>query len=322
MDIICEKEKIGIIIPAYNAHNTISKLLHSISLFTFLDKVEVCLVDDCSEKKYDYLYERFPDLKLNIIRLETNQGPGVARNIGIDWALKKEKTHLIFADSDDYFLSTNFWDLVEEKDKDSDYFLFKFYDQLNDMVIRDIDVWSFAKVYNIRNIKKYNLRFAETYANEDVVLNFMFFPLSKKVFQSNEVIYHWTNTENSLSRQKDYDIKSMPVLLQNLVKSFIKNENLFTNEKKAQILANRMLRFWHAINQLITTNPTLLKKEKPEYADIVNALRGFYKNCYEPYERFIDFKTVLNEYNISCTSGPPTFIWIDYYSFIEYLKIN
>ena len=43
-----EKE-IGIIIPAYHAHDTIQRLLHSISIFSFIDKVAVCIVDDCDD---------------------------------------------------------------------------------------------------------------------------------------------------------------------------------------------------------------------------------------------------------------------------------
>ena len=48
-------KEIGLIIPAYNAHDTIKKLLHSICMFSFVDKVDILLVDDNSEKDYEYL---------------------------------------------------------------------------------------------------------------------------------------------------------------------------------------------------------------------------------------------------------------------------
>ena len=39
-------KEIGLIIPAYNAHDTIKKLLHSICMFSFVDKVDILLFDD------------------------------------------------------------------------------------------------------------------------------------------------------------------------------------------------------------------------------------------------------------------------------------
>ena len=55
-----EKQKeIGIVIPAYNAHDTIRKLLHSIGCLHFLDKVQTIIIDDASEKPYDYLIDDF-----------------------------------------------------------------------------------------------------------------------------------------------------------------------------------------------------------------------------------------------------------------------
>ena len=63
-------KEIGLIIPAYNAHNTIKKLLHSICLFNFLEKVDVLLVDDASDNNYNYLKDLFPEISLEILTLE------------------------------------------------------------------------------------------------------------------------------------------------------------------------------------------------------------------------------------------------------------
>ena len=56
-------------------------------MFSFVDKVDILLVDDNSEKDYEYLQNIFQDLNLTIIRLEKNYGPGYARNLGINWAI-------------------------------------------------------------------------------------------------------------------------------------------------------------------------------------------------------------------------------------------
>jgi glycosyltransferase involved in cell wall biosynthesis len=72
-------KELGIVIPAYNAHDTIRRLLHSIGCFNFLDKVKVVIVDDASKEPYDYLLEDFKDLDIHLITLKENVGPGFAR---------------------------------------------------------------------------------------------------------------------------------------------------------------------------------------------------------------------------------------------------
>ena len=90
---------IDIIIPAYNAHDTIYKALMSISLQVIKDKLKVYIIDDCSDKPYDYLKEDFNDLDITIKRLDKNVGPGKARQYGIDHS---NNPYIMFCDSDDY----------------------------------------------------------------------------------------------------------------------------------------------------------------------------------------------------------------------------
>ena len=71
---------IDIIIPAYNAHNTIKKTLISICMQTVKDKINVYIIDDCSNEDYKEIINIFKD-KINIkyYKLKENSGPGVAR---------------------------------------------------------------------------------------------------------------------------------------------------------------------------------------------------------------------------------------------------
>lgn len=316
-----EPEKIGIIIPAYNAHDTIKKLFHSIALFTFLDKVEVCLVDDCSDKPYDYLIDFFPEIKITILRQEKNRGPGYCRNIGLDWAEKENKTHLLFADADDYYVDNHFWDAIEDIEKDADLITFRFYDEKNEIHIEDFDIWSFAKVYNTRNIFKYHIRFSNNYSNEDVIFNFIFFPHAETIIRKEITIYFWTNRINSLSRAPNYDIDSLCPLLNNLADAFIKHYKEFSVEKIIDIVTNRMIRFWHSINGLMNTSPMMLTNQTEDSRKFIKAFKRFYNICYAPYEHLITHKQIVNDYHYSCTSGgEPGFIWIDYYSLIRFLK--
>ena len=76
--------ELDIIIPCYNAKNTLFKTLSSIAIQRDIEKVSVTLVNDCS--KYDYqeevdYFSRF--FQIQEIKTLKNGGPGDARNLGI-----------------------------------------------------------------------------------------------------------------------------------------------------------------------------------------------------------------------------------------------
>ena len=91
---------IDVIIPAYNAHDTIKRTLYSISIQKNVD-FKVYIVNDCS--KYDYqeevhYFSKF--FKIQEIKMKENGGPGEARNFGIQ---STHNPYIVFIDSDDYF---------------------------------------------------------------------------------------------------------------------------------------------------------------------------------------------------------------------------
>ena len=74
--------KIDVIIPAYNVpDNILFRCLASIACQDIVDDLEVTIVDDASERQnYQTVANCFSSiLKINILRYETNGGPGVAR---------------------------------------------------------------------------------------------------------------------------------------------------------------------------------------------------------------------------------------------------
>ena len=73
---------IDIIIPAYNAHKTISKTLSSIALQQNVKDLNVYIIDDLSDKDYEKEYDLFKDvLNIKIYRLEKNMGPRLRKTI-------------------------------------------------------------------------------------------------------------------------------------------------------------------------------------------------------------------------------------------------
>lgn len=72
--------KLSIIIPAYNAFNTINKTLESIAVQKTDYNFEVIIVNDCSNGSYDQFIDKYLKIfNVKEIKLDVNVGPGTAR---------------------------------------------------------------------------------------------------------------------------------------------------------------------------------------------------------------------------------------------------
>ena len=94
-------ETVGVVIPTFNSATTIVRALESVCQQT-LTPTRIIVVDNASSDSTCHEVEtfstRWPTLSIDLVRLETNLGPGGARNIGWD----KCATSLVaFLDSDD-----------------------------------------------------------------------------------------------------------------------------------------------------------------------------------------------------------------------------
>lgn len=93
---------ISLVIPTYNKKKELLTLLTSIknSSFKHFSRLEVVIVDDCSEEKLDNDFKQkiksFP-FTIEIYRLKKNSGPAYTRNWGVKHAKGK---YVIFLDAD------------------------------------------------------------------------------------------------------------------------------------------------------------------------------------------------------------------------------
>ena len=95
--------KIDVIIPAYNVpDNILFRCLSSIACQDIVNDLEVTIIDDAStEQNYAEVIKSFDSiLKINLLRYETNGGPGVARQYGLDHTTTG---YITFIDADDTF---------------------------------------------------------------------------------------------------------------------------------------------------------------------------------------------------------------------------
>ena len=95
-----ENIKVSIIIPVYNVERYLPKCLDSVINQTLRD-IEIICIDDCStDGSYEILQEyASKDDRIIVLKQETNQGQGVARNRGIDIA---KGEYIGFVDPDDW----------------------------------------------------------------------------------------------------------------------------------------------------------------------------------------------------------------------------
>jgi glycosyltransferase involved in cell wall biosynthesis len=89
---------VAVLMTAYNADATIQEAVSSI-----LNGTEPCdlyVVDDCSRNPASRLLDN-SDKRINVIRLDTNVGPGRARNHGLERILQNNYPYVAIMDADD-----------------------------------------------------------------------------------------------------------------------------------------------------------------------------------------------------------------------------
>ena len=225
------KKKLDIIIPAYNAHQTIHRTLASILMQTITDELNIVIVDDCSDVGYDDIISYYSQFfTITCIRTKENGGPGIARQFGIDHT---EAPFFTCIDADDTFASPFVLrELLRQLEEDpkscmiSSVFVeeqelsdgtFKYIPHSQDMV------WMFGKIYRRKFIEQYNIRFNKTRANEDNGFNTLIKLCANEnaiINFSSEVCYNWHINLNSITRKNNCEYsynQSFPGYTDNMI---------------------------------------------------------------------------------------------------------
>lgn len=205
-------KEIDIIIPAYNSHKTIINSICSVLTQSIVDNCNITIVND-GGKNYKQLVKNFsPYCDIKEISYNENRGPGYARQYAIDHT---NCPFIVFLDSDDTLgdrytlqelsdnIKTNNMDMVsgmfvEEISKNPP----------NNLILHNLDsTWLHGKIYKREVIKKYNIRFPYTRANEDSCFNSYYMAMiGAKQQRIDKICYFWNYNENSITKQKNYMI--------------------------------------------------------------------------------------------------------------------
>ena len=239
--------EISVIIPIYNVENYLKTCLDSIVNQTLgIDKIEVIIVNDCTPDNSMELVreysEKYPSFK--IIELDSNQGLGNARNIGLKYVTSD---YVTFVDSDDY-ISLNAYENSLKKMKSNQCDLLAYNSQIfsdnsneakydihqlkidEDIILDDLNQYSklifstsaWNKIFS-KNLIDFldfpNKLYEDNYAIVLTLFN------TKKIYLNSESTYFYRKNEDKISITTDINLKNCMDLSDSII-------NLFTLENE------------------------------------------------------------------------------------------
>lgn len=205
--------KLSVIIPCYNARDTIAKTLHSIAMQSIADETEVIIVDDAGDQSYRDILDNFPDLYIRYISREINGGAGAARNSGIRNA---ETDFCVFIDSDDQLVSPLSLEILynrivaEKADVLSSTFEseMRLADGVAIKQIKSMPTWTHGRIYRKQYLLDNNIFFDERLRiNEDCLFHQLLFDSGAKVAEIPMVTLMWRDNPKSLMHESLYKNK-------------------------------------------------------------------------------------------------------------------
>lgn len=278
---------VSIILPAYNAHNTIKKTIASIAMQEGSEDIEVIIADDCSKYDYNKIAEQFAHMiRIRVVKMLKNGGPGAARQVGFDHSYGQ---YIMWMDADDTLVAADtiktLVNVMEQQHMDCVYGKFLEENENGSIYPHEVHmVWMFGKLYRRSFLERYNIRFNTSLSNEDTGFNCVVKGCTDKIWYIPKDVYIWHFKANSITRIKqgmygqDSGYKGWS---DNMVWQIIELQKRFVNRNYilSEIIGNMVTSYCFHEENL---------KNYPMNAEIsLNWCRGFYHNVYEPNEKYI-----------------------------------
>lgn len=306
---------IDLIIPVYNeSESHMLRLLGSIISQENSEEIEITLVDDYSDsKEYLKAVDKFKTLlKINILNMDKNCGPGVARQYGLDHT---SNDFIVFADSDDEFLRTDSFKILlgsmEKDGKLCSMCVANFYEEVvtsikevKEKILKPHPknlVWTFGKMYRREFLDKYEVRFHETSrTNEDMGFNRLVSIYSEEdnypMVEVDVPVYLWKFNINSITRKQegtyghsDDENGSYYGFLQN--RSYVIRHAMQHTPNNPKILLEIADTFFYGCTSYIeeATDYPQYREKRYEY------LRDFYIEFIKPNENSLTIKNKIDD---------------------------
>ena len=312
-------KKLSIIIPAYNAHNTITKTLESIAVQLLDYDFEVLIVNDASNYSYDKEVSRFSKFfDIRELVLEENGGPGVARRKGLE---DTKSEYVVFIDSDDYLYSSYSLAILLDNiiHYDSDLLISNFiYERDNErkIMIEDM-VFLHGKICRRKFLDDNNITFNDTRANEDNGFNRLILLLDAKVTFIDELTYVYQENANSITRKnnREYKLTGLEWFTYNIKWAMDKSFDKTNDKKNIYLLALNTLTSMYCyyidlynefdVSKILCWSKDLYKEYYKKYTytkkEIEDMLEDSKKHCLskdtKEFITFDEFLERVEEYN-------------------------
>lgn len=230
---------IDIIIPAYNAHETIVKTLSNLSLQTIKSKLKVYIVNDCSDKDYKKEIKLFKKY-LDIIELKTpkNMGPGLSRQYAMD---KSDGKYIFFLDADDQIYNPYILNLFLSKMENLNLDMIYGNEIIEGKSINNDNTGSLhGKMYRRKYLESNGIRFNNTRYSEDDSFNKLCMALSEKIKSEDLITYVYMNNSESITNKMDKKVETLLMYCYNMIWTILELEKRKVDQVKISKLALKM----------------------------------------------------------------------------------
>ena len=309
-------QKIDVIIPAYNVpDNILFRCLASIACQDIVQDLEVTIVDDAStEQNYEAVSKNFESImKINILRYETNGGPGVARQYGIDHT---SNGYMTFIDADDTFNGAFALKALRNGIEMNDgrfHMCVGVFDEVHETGIKPGEgpilmahendlVWMFGKMYRRSFIDRHSIHFHESSrANEDNGFNRLIQLCSSDTEQINFIpahVYYWHENPNSITRANDCQY-SFGGSERDSFYGYVENMIFAIKEAKKRNPYNGFITMW-TVNCMLSVYEYYIEcmARAPEHApNNFKWCKRYYDEVYKSIEADISEEMLAQHYN-------------------------
>lgn len=219
----------------------------------------VCLSIDGDDEDYSEIVEEYTrrGLKIKVIRSETNGGPGLARQAGIN-AMAPMCDYLMFLDTDDLLMPQAVERLYEEAKRQNA-------DVIQSSIIADATAapdrvmvasqtpvtWTHGKIYRTKYLLDNKIEFiSEIRLNEDSYFNVVAFNCTDHKYMLDECLYFWYDNPNSLTRRdtNEFFLISWEQYILSQVRGMKRIEEISPSHMNGVLLGLTSINiFWHHV---------------------------------------------------------------------------
>lgn len=270
---------IDVIIPVYNSHDKICDTLSSLAMQSVKDKVIVTLVDDCSYKDYYEEIDIFKDeFKINYLKLDSNRGPGFAREYGVK---NSNNEYIVFLDSDDQFMDCFSLEILYNEINENNFDIVIGNELVEDEGININNYGSLhSKIYRRKHIEDNNIHFNYSKYSEDNSFNQIAMNTTDKVLKIDNILYIYRKNNNSITSDSNKKEKILMSYIFNMIwtVSELEKRNINEDDISYIILFTFVYTYKQIKEDISNTNYSKLYKYCYRLEDIYEKYSNYYSD--------------------------------------------